>query len=142
MSDPSIKSESMRSQVARLQKRLVVFAVRILNLAELLPNTKAGNHVSGQLIRCGTSLAPNYAEAQSAESQRDFVHKVKIGLKELRETEVWLMIVDEKGMISGEVQEKWDDNLPSLMKETDELIAIFVSSVNTVNRRGRGQNKE
>jgi four helix bundle protein len=67
-----------------LEKRLVDFAVCIIRIAESLPKTKTGNHIAGQLIRCGTSPAPNYGEAQSAESRADFIHKMKISLKELR----------------------------------------------------------
>jgi len=69
-----------------LQERLIEFAVRVLNAVESLPNSRVGNHVAGQLIRSGTSPAPNYGEAQSAESRKDFIHKMKIALKELRET--------------------------------------------------------
>jgi four helix bundle protein len=60
-----------------LEERLIDFAVRIINIVEALPNTRAGNHIAGQLIRCGTSPAPNYGEAQSAESRNDFIHKIK-----------------------------------------------------------------
>ncbi len=71
-----------------LENRLLDFSVRMINIVEVLPNTRAGNHIAGQLIRCGTSPAPNYGEAQSAESRNDFIHKIKIVLKELRETNV------------------------------------------------------
>src|SRR3989337_4495674 len=71
-------------------KRLIDFAVRIIRTAESLPKTRAGNHIAWQLIRCGTSPAPNYGEAQSAESRSDFIHKMKVSLKELRETRIWL----------------------------------------------------
>ncbi len=69
-------------------KRLIDFAVRIIRTAESLPKTRAGNHIAGQRIRCGTSSAPNYGEAQSAESRSDFIHKMKVCLKELRETRI------------------------------------------------------
>ena len=68
-----------------LQERLIEFAVRVLNVVESLPNSRVGNHVAGQLIRSGTSPAPNYGEAQSAESRKDFIHKTKVALKELRD---------------------------------------------------------
>ncbi|MBN1513706.1 MAG: four helix bundle protein [Phycisphaerae bacterium] len=70
-----------------LQDRFIDYAVRIIKLSEALPETKAGKHVSSQILRSGTSPAPNYGEAQSAESKADFVHKLKVALKELRETE-------------------------------------------------------
>jgi len=65
-----------------LEECLIDFAVRIIRAAESLPKTRVGNHIAGQLIRCGTSPAPNYGEAQSAESRSDFIHKMKISLKE------------------------------------------------------------
>ena len=68
-----------------LEDRLIDFAIRIIRVAESLPKTKVGNHIAGQLIRSGRSPAPNYGEAQSAESRLDFIHKMKISLKELRE---------------------------------------------------------
>ena len=71
-----------------LEERLIDFAVLIVSVVEALPNSKAGNHIANQLIRSGTSPAPNYGEAQSAESHKDFIHKLKISLKELRETMV------------------------------------------------------
>ncbi len=108
-----------------LQERLIGFAVRILNLVEALPDSRTGNHVSGQLIRSGTSPAPNYGEAQSAESRKDFIHKMKISLKELRETQVWLLIILRKPLIDPL------DELTLLIKEADELISIFVSCIKT-----------
>ena len=74
-----------------LEDRLVEFAERVIRLAESLPKTPVGRHMLGQLIRSGTSPAPNYGEAQDAESRADFVHKMKIVLKELRETRVWFL---------------------------------------------------
>jgi four helix bundle protein len=79
-----------------LEDRLINFAVRVVNVVEALPDSKAGNHIARQLVGSGTSPAPNYGEAQSAESRRDFVHKMKIALKELRETLIWLKIIERK----------------------------------------------
>ncbi len=73
-----------------IQERLINFAVRIINLNSSLPNTQAGKHIGGQLLRCGTSPASNYAEARGAESTNDFLHKLGIVLKELNESEIWL----------------------------------------------------
>ena len=106
------------------EDRLIDFAVTVIDVVEALPNTKAGNHVGGQLIRSGTSPAPNYAEARSAESRKDFVHKMKISLKELRETMVWLKIIARKRLGDGCV-------VPAALAECDELIAIFTSSTKT-----------
>jgi four helix bundle protein len=111
-----------------LEERLIDFAVRIIRMAESLPKTKVGNHVSGQLVRCGTSPAPNYGEAQSAESRADFIHKMKVCLKELRETRVWLLIIVRAELI------KPVSKLDSLIKETNELISIFVTSIRTAKK--------
>ena len=111
-----------------LEDRLIDFAVQIIHLAESLPKTKVGKHIAGQLIRCGTSPAPNYGEAQSAESRSDFIHKMKISLKELRETRVWLIMVGRAKLIKSELK------LESLIKENNELISIFVTSINTARR--------
>ncbi len=108
-----------------LEERLIDFAVRIIKLAESLPKTKVGKHIEGQLLRCGTSPAPNYGEAQSAESRFDFIHKMKICLKELRETKVWLKIIIRAELIKPE------SKLSPLIEETDQLISIFYSSIKT-----------
>jgi len=111
-----------------LQDRLVGYAVRIIKLSEALPETKAGKHVSSQILRSGTSPAPNYGEAQSAESKADFVHKLKIALKELREIEIWLKIITEAQMVKSEAL------LTPPVRETDELIAILFKSVETARK--------
>ena len=112
----------MRPQ--ELEDRLIDFAVAVIDVVESLPSTKAGNHIAGQLVRSGTSPAPNYGEARSAESRRDFVHKMKISLKELRETMIWLKIISRKRLVANE-------SISKAVIECDELIAIFVSSTRT-----------
>ncbi|KKO19072.1 MAG: four helix bundle protein [Candidatus Brocadia sp.] len=72
---------SKDKRIFDLEERLIDFAVRIIRTTESLPKTRVGNHIAGQLIRCGTSSAPNYGEAQSAESRSDFIHKMKVSLK-------------------------------------------------------------
>ena len=114
-----------------LEERLVDFAVRIIKVSDSLPNTRAGNHVRGQILRSGTSPAPNYAEAQSAESRGDFVHKVKIVLKELRETKVWLRMIVKAELIAP------PSKLEPLIAENNELISIFVASVKTASKNRR-----
>ena len=111
-----------------LQDRLIDFAVRTIKVAEALPDTRVGNHIRGQMLRCGTSPAPNYGEAQSAESRSDFIHKIKIVLKELRETKVWLLMIGRASLI------KPDTLLEQLVVENDELIAIFVKSAETAKK--------
>jgi four helix bundle protein len=85
-----------------LEERLIKFAVLIIRIIETMPNTKAGVHLGGQLLRSGTSPALNYGEAQSAESRNDFVHKIKIVLKELRETLVCLKIISRTKLFANE----------------------------------------
>jgi len=119
-----------------LEERLINFAVRIINIVEALPNTRAGNHIAGQLVRCGTAAAPNYGEAQSAESRRDFIHKIKIVLKELRETKVWLKIIQRKKLAKNQ------EELETLITECNELISIFVVSGRTAEKNKGPKNKE
>ena len=107
-----------------LEGRLIDFAVSMISIVETLPSTKAGNHIANQLIRSGTSPAPNYGEAQSAESRKDFIHKMKEALKELRETLIWLKIIARKRL--GDCRAVEEE-----IAECDELVAIFVSSVKT-----------
>ena len=111
-----------------LKERLIEFAIRVLNVVESLPNSRAGNHVAGQLIRSGTSPAPNYGEAQSAESRKDFIHKMKVALKELRETLVWLLIIQRKPLAEPL------DKLTPLIEENNELIFIFVARIATAQK--------
>jgi len=115
-------------RVFDLEQRLTQFAVRVLAVVEALPKTRAGNHVAGQLVRCGTSPTSNYAEAQAAESRGDFIHKMKVCLKELRETRTWLLIIQQKPLI------KPAGKLEPLLNECHELISIFVASIATAQR--------
>ena len=108
-----------------LEDRLVDFSVLMLRVADALPKTYAGQHLAGQLIRSGTSPALNYGEAQSGESRKDFIHKVKICLKELRESRVCLKIIDRSGLL------KDHDLVKQGLAECNELTAIFVKSVKT-----------
>lgn len=108
-----------------LEDRLIDFAVRIIEVARSLPNTRIGNHIGRQLIRSGTSPAPNYGEAQGAESRSDFIHKVHICLKELRETKVWLMMIIRLNLIKSASQ------LYPLIDENEQLISIFMTSIKT-----------
>ena len=120
---------SKDNRIFDLEVRLLDFAVRIIRTAESLPKTKAGNHIAGQLIRCGTSPAPNYGEAQSAESRSDFIHKMKVSLKELRETRIWLLMIVKANLI------KPTSKLEPLINENNELISIFVTSVKTAKQK-------
>jgi four helix bundle protein len=115
----------MRNRPFDLDERLLAFSVDIVRLVESMHKTRAANHVAGQLLRSGTSALPNHGEAQGAESKADFVHKMSICLKELRETERWLRLVQAVPLVD-------DDGLVgSLVKEVDELVRIFKSSIRT-----------
>jgi len=114
-----------------LEDRLIDFAVRIIRTSESLPKSKVGKHIAGQLIRSGTSPAPNYGEAQSAESRSDFIHKMKISLKELRETRIWLLMIIRADLIKPAAK------LKALLDESDQLISIFVKSVSTAKQNLR-----
>ncbi len=107
-----------------LEERLVDFAARCIKVAQSLPRSFSGQHLSGQLTRSGTSPALNDGEAQGAESRKDFIHKMRVCLKELRETRICLKIIIRSEMLS-------EEKLTSLILETNELISIFVTSIKT-----------
>ncbi|MGB5981821.1 MAG: four helix bundle protein [Nonlabens sp.] len=109
-----------------LENRLIQFAVDIIKVADhSMSNSFATNHLCKQLIRSSTAAALNYGEAQSAESKKDFLHKMKIALKELRESMVNLKIQKEANLIK-EIAE-----VDRLIDENNQLISIFVSSIRT-----------
>lgn len=108
-----------------LEERLINFAVLVIGIAEALPGTRTGTHIAGQLLRSGTAPAAHYAEAQSAESRDDFIHKMKLSLKELRETRIWLRIVSRKALIQP------PEKAHEALAECEELIRIFVKSIVT-----------
>ena len=122
---------SKDDKIFDLEDRLIDFAVRIIRIAEALPKTKVGNHIAGQLIRSGTSPAPNYGEAQGAESRSDFIHKMKVSLKELRETRVWLLMIVRANLI------KPASKLEPLIDENNQFISIFVKSIDTARRKSK-----
>lgn len=111
----------------QLEERLIEFASRIIGLSESLPKSAAAQHIGKQLFRSGSSPALNYGEAQSAESTSDFIHKMKVCLKELRETLICLKIIIKRDWISVK-------KLENLLQENNELISIFVGSINTVKK--------
>jgi four helix bundle protein len=112
-----------------LEQRLIAFSVLVIGIANNMSYSKAGKHLSQQLVRSGTSVSLNYGEAQSAESTKDFIHKIKIILKELRETSVCLRII-QRAYLS-----KAEDTIVTAKKENNELIAIFVKSIQTAEKR-------
>jgi four helix bundle protein len=120
---------SKETRIFDLEDRLIDFGVRIIRLAQALPRTRVGNHIAGQIIRSGTSPAPNYGEAHGAESRSDFIHKMQICLKELRETRVWLLMRAKANLVKSSSQ------LDPLIDETNQLISIFVTSVKTAREK-------
>jgi four helix bundle protein len=113
-----------QSQADALEDRLINFSVRIIKLSASLPRTPAGKHVAGQILRSGTSPAPNYGEARGAESHNDFVHKLRIVLKELNETSIWLRVIECSELIRK-------DLLGDIINENKELCRIFTTSLKT-----------
>lgn len=111
-----------------LEERLIDFAVRIIKLTSRLPKTPAGRHIAGQILRSGTSPAPNYGEARGAESPADFVHKLGVVLKELNETSIWLRVIDRSEILRREL-------LIDIMEENSELGKIIGASLRTARRR-------
>ena len=111
-----------------LEERLLQYSTNIVRLIEQFSNTRAGSHVAGQLLRSGTSALPNHGEAQAAESPADFIHKMKLCLKELRESYRWLLLAKRVPLTEN------DAAVSALIDETDELIRIFVKSLQTAQR--------
>ena len=120
-----IDKEDNQSFADKLEDRLINFAVRIIRLSARLPRTPAGKHVAGQILRSGTSPAPNYGEARGAESKADFIHKIRVVLKELNETSIWLRIIERSQMLPSIL-------LVDLIQENGDLCRIFTSSLKTV----------
>lgn len=111
-----------------LEERLLEYSAAIIRLVEQLPDTRAGNHVAGQLLRSGTSALPNHGEAQAAESPADFIHKMKVCLKEFRESYRWLLLIRRVPLVKDKIE------IEPLIKETDELIRIFFKSIQTAQK--------
>jgi len=107
-----------------IQERLIDFAARVIKTCDALPNTAAGKHVAGQLLRCGTAPAAHHGEARGAESPADFVHKLKIGAKELNESEVWLRIIIASEMLP-------EQKLNDLQDECTQLQRILNTGIKT-----------
>ena len=114
-----------------LEERLLEFAANIVELTESLPNTRAGNHIAGQLLRCGTSPLSNHGEVEAAASRRDFIHKLRICLKELRETKRWLRLVGRVKKLRSSAE------FVSCLLEVEELIRIFVASISTAEKNAK-----
>src|SRR3989449_4675606 len=124
MEKNKINNEPSRSRADELEERLIDFAVRVVKLSAALPKTPAGKHIAGQILRSGTSPAPNYGEARGAESHADFIHKLGIVLKELNETSIWLRIIERSQLLRKEL-------IKDIIGENTELCRIFTASLKT-----------
>jgi four helix bundle protein len=107
-----------------LVERLINFAARVGKVADALLDTRMGRHISGQLVRSGTSPAPNYEEACAAESRADFVHKLSICLKELRESRCWIRLIIKTEMLA-------EYRMGELLDECNQLCNIIARSLIT-----------
>ena len=116
--------EHSASLADQLEDRLINFAVRIIKLSTCLPKTPAGKHIAGQILRSGTSPAPNYGEARGAESRADFVHKIRIVFKELNETSIWLRMIERSQLLKSEL-------LVDIVQENGDLCKIFAATLKT-----------
>jgi four helix bundle protein len=110
-----------------LSERLLNLAVRIGKVVDALPDSRLGKHIAGQLVRSGTAPAPNYEEACAAESRRDFIHKVRISLKELRETRCWIKLIMRSELLP-------EARMSELASEADELCRILGQSLVTARK--------
>ena len=117
-----------------LEDRLIDFAAAICRLIDSFPASPTASHVSKQLLRSATSPFANYGEAQAAESRDDFLHKLRICLKELRETQTWLKFVERLNLAP--------ESIGPARQECNELIAIFVTSIRTTLRKRKMSNVE
>ena len=126
--------KTSQSRADALEDRLIDFAVRIINLSASLPKTPAGKHTAAQILRAGTSPAPNYGEARGAESHADFVHKMRIVLKELNETSIWLRIIQRSALLREQL-------LREITKENKALSKIFTASLKTSRFRVKNNDK-
>ncbi len=118
----------MNGKGDQLSERLLDFIVKIIRIADALPKTISGRHIAGQLTRAGTSCGSNYEEGCGAESRSDFIHKMSIVLKELKETRFWLRLIHRTKMLSPE-------EIRPALTECEELCAIIGKSISTARKK-------
>ena len=123
---------SSASRVYDLEERLLEYAVRIIRVAESMKRSAAGLHIADQLLRSGTSPYGNHGEAEGAESRDDFIHKLRVCFKELRESRRWLKLIQRAELIDK------PELLVGLINESDELVRIFARSIQTATKHQRG----
>ena len=127
--DSRVKEDAAEYGAAR-RADSTEFSARIIRLVDALPNTRAGNHVAGQLLRSGTSPYGNHGKVEAAESLKDFIHKLKVCLKELKETRRWLRLVEKSKMLS-------EKSMIPILAETEQLIRIFFTSIRTAEQNAK-----
>ena len=121
----------MSDHLYDLEERLLEYAALIVRLVEELPSTRAGNHAAGQRLRSGTSVLPNHGEAEGAESRNDFIHKLGVCHKELRESRRWLRLIQRVPLLTAAAE------LEKALKETAELVRILAASLHTARANAR-----
>ena len=119
----------------QLSDRILDYAVGVSRVVDELPDTRLGRHIANQLVRSGTAPAPNYEEARGSESRRDFIHKLSICNKELRESRCWLRLIRRSGIMSPEMTD-------SVLRESNELLSIFTSSILTAKGKRRSGRRD
>jgi four helix bundle protein len=112
-----------------IEERMLEFAVRVVRMTEALPKTATAKHICLQVVRSGTSAGANYEEARGAESNNDFVHKLGLSLKELRETRYWLKVISKANLIPSV-------RMTEILQESDELCRIVGKSIVTSKKNG------
>ena len=123
---------SSASRVYDLEERLLGYAVRIIRVAESMKRSAAGLHIADQLLRSGTSPYGNHGEAEGAESRDDFIHKLRVCFKELRESRRWLKLIQRAELIDK------PEPLVGLINESDELVRNFARSIKTATKHQKG----
>ena len=118
----------MNGKGDQLSERLLDFVVKIIKIADALPNTTSGRHIGGQLVRAGTSSGSSYEEGCGAESRSDFIHKMSLVLKELKESRFWLRLIHRTQMLSPK-------DINPVIGECEQLCAIIGKSISTAKRR-------
>ena len=119
-----IENRNENNKGDMLSERLLDFTVKMIKLVNSLPKTIVGRHIGGQILRSGTSPGSNYEEARGAESRADFIHKLGIVLKELKETRFWLKVIYRTKILASQDVEPY-------IKECDELCAVIAKSIIT-----------
>src|SRR6266404_326789 len=128
--DPTPNAQLQKRPRFDLEDRLLEFSARIIRLVDALPNTRAANHLGGQILRSGTSPYGNHGEVEAAESRKDLVHKLKVCLKELKETRRWLRLVKQSKMLPKK-------NMVLILAESEELIRNFFARVRTAEKNSK-----